>query len=206
MTSSASFYFKDGDIRVGCGGTMPNLLCVTVTGLLPDHVYSFRVATITDASGVSTYSDVSPPTTTLPVSLPAQPPVPPALTKKARMTSLSLYWHAPYDDGGLPLLGYLLERQEDFAHDWTNQVVVPADGDVRLAPLVKTGGRSVRSTGPEPPTAKVGYVANRLNPGHHYRFRVAAITAEGVGPWSDMSELFETPVDGEGAWADADGS
>lgn len=35
-------------LLVGCGGVSADVLCVTVPNLLPNHVYVFRVAAITE--------------------------------------------------------------------------------------------------------------------------------------------------------------
>ena len=128
----------DGGIDVDCGGVRDRL-CVNVTGLVPGHSYSFRVAALTDGGawlGITLRRDwraiVTPPVTLwLPVcvvartgastfseqspparTLPVRPPtvVRNLTVEPASPGSVHLAWLPPEDDGGLPVIGHLVSR------------------------------------------------------------------------------------------------
>jgi hypothetical protein len=53
VSSGADFLLEDKPSRlvVGCGGVSADVVCVTIPNLLPNHLYIFRVAAITELGG-----------------------------------------------------------------------------------------------------------------------------------------------------------
>ena len=84
---------------------------------------------------------------------PPQPPAGPLAVTKLRAKHASLAWQPSPEDGGSPVTGYALERQEEESGRW-----VPC-GEV----------------GPGETQAKV----EGLTPGKRYKFRVRAVNSEG---------------------------
>lgn len=81
-----------------------NLTTYLHTGLLTNTTYTYRVSTIA-SSGISTPSNESS-TTTLSV-----PSIPRNLSSNVTSSSqINLSWIAPSNDGGIPITGYLIQR------------------------------------------------------------------------------------------------
>lgn len=107
---------------LGCGDGFRDMLCATVAGLEPGHGYTFRVAARVagrTADVVSSYSDSSLPVITLPLK---RPDAPVDVTGAAVGTRVALRWAAGLDDGGRPLLGFLIARQTNLLGEYGNEV------------------------------------------------------------------------------------
>ena len=126
-------------------------LSLDVTGLENGTRYAFRVAAV-NAMGTGPWS---PSVTARPVGPPG-----PVLEPESvgSLTSITLTWKAPENDGGRPLLGYRVDYKLSSSQDWIGLPRIPADET----------------------TATV----DGLTPGESYDFRIVAISKAGVGPSS----------------------
>lgn len=76
---------------------------------------------------------------------------------------MDLEWPAPEDDGGSPILGYIVQKKEKGSPYWTNAVHVPS--------------KATSTTVPD------------LTEGQEYEFRVIAQNAAGQSEPSEPSDL-----------------
>ena len=92
---------------------------------------------------------------------PSGTPAPPSIPRITDTTkdSISLAWSRPVEDGGADVLGYLLEKQEEGAEEWT-----------------KVHEKTLRGT---------EHVATGLTTGKKYCFRVAGVNVNGTGDFSE---------------------
>ena len=134
---------------------------VTVTGLVADTSYRFQVSALNDV-GQGAWS--TPTTETSPLTAPGKVA---SLVVDGGNGSARLAWSAPLDDGGRPVVEYVVEYRAVGAADWT---VVPA---------VSVSGNAATVTG--------------LTNGVAYEFRVAARTAFATGDFPD-NLLTVTPL------------
>lgn len=194
----------------GCGAVSgDDIVCLTVGGLAPGHAYAFRVAAVDSNGATSVDSGASPIVETAPLSPPGEFAVPPT-GEALDSTSVMLSWpplaDAVPDTGGLPLLGLLVTRQDIVLAGvadasapvgtdmpFTHHVVVPA----AHPPLA--GARVARALREAPPPGGDEWAPARgarligLLPNSTYAFRVAAITALGVGKSSPPSSPITLP-------------
>jgi large repetitive protein len=126
---------------------------VTVAGLVADTSYRFQVSALNDV-GQGAWS--APTTETSPLTAPGKVT---SLVVDGGNGSARLAWSAPLDDGGRPVVEYVVEYRAVGAADWT---VVPAESVSEDAATV-TG----------------------LTNGVAYQFRVAARTAFATGDFPD---------------------
>ena len=80
-------------------------------------------------------------------------------------TSLNLSWSAPRDDGGAPLLGYVVEKRSPYSPRWTR---------INRKPFLDTS-----------------LYYSDLPEGDEYEFRVLAVNAAGPGTPSDPTPLIK---------------
>ncbi|KAK6485023.1 titin-like [Huso huso] len=138
-----------------------------ITGLLEGCDYQFR-ATAVNAAGDSEPSESS-----LYASCrdPTYTPGAPSIPRVADTTkhSISLSWTRPMYDGGVDVLGYVLEIKEEGTDEW-------------YRPHAKI---TVRNT---------EYTVTNLTSAKKYCFRVAAVNVNGIGEFSESSAEIE-PVE-----------
>jgi hypothetical protein len=96
---------------------------------------------------------------------------------EVRAAAARLSWTAPVDDGGTPITGYDVQYSTDGKHGWTS--ASPASHASTAASFTVTG----------------------LRDGRRYRFRVAAINAQGTGGYSAASAPFTPRPDRTGMTA-----
>lgn len=124
-----------------------------VLHLTEDMEYEFRVMAVNDA-GVGAPSNISMPIKAAePKDIPCAPSV--VCVSDSTNTSISLEWTKPVDDGGMDILGYIIEMAVADGTDWNriNEELV----------------------------AETNYVVTGLQTGTEYRFRVAAVNHVGRG-------------------------
>lgn len=133
----------------------------TVRGLSNGQQYRFRIRA---ENGVG-FSDYATGTTVL-IKDPFEPPGPPSTPEITDYDSnlVSLMWNPPKQDGGSPVLGYVIEKfEKKGGGDWTR---------IKM-PLIK--GTEV--------------TVPNLQQGETYQFRVRAVNAAGEGQASNGSDL-----------------
>lgn len=77
---------------------------------------------------------------------------------------IKIKWSAPISNGGSPIIGYDVERRD------------------------RATGRWVKLN--KEPTRHLEYFDDRVQEGHQYEYRVAAVNAAGAGKPSDTSNVF----------------
>lgn len=156
---------------------------VLVTGLKPGESYRFRVLAENPA-GVSEPLEMDRPVLAVsPYSPPSAPGGPMHISEVQKGASAAdgsarLSWQEPIDDGGLPIIGYIVQLRYANSPAWHKVVhlrepSVDEDADVILPTSTPVTGLK-RSNG--------------------YYFRVAAMNRAGTGPFLE-SDLFEMPED-----------
>lgn len=131
-----------------------------VLHLTEDMEYEFRVFAVNDA-GVGTPSNISIPIKAAePKGIPCAPSV--VCVSDSTNTSISLEWTKPVDDGGMDILGYIIEMVKGEETEWNkiNEQLV----------------------------AETNYVVTGLETGAEYKFRIAAVNHVGRG---DDTETLE---------------
>lgn len=124
-----------------------------VLHLTEDMEYEFRVMAANDA-GVGAPSNISMPIKAAePKDIPCAPSV--ICVSDSTNTSISLEWSKPVDDGGMEILGYIIEMVKGEETEWKriNEQLV----------------------------AEANYVVMGLETGAEYKFRVAAVNHVGRG-------------------------
>ena len=134
---------------------------VAVTGLVADTSYRFHVSALNDV-GQGIWSD--PTTATSPLGAPGQVT---SLVVAGGNGSASLAWTAPLNDGGRPVVEYVVEYRATGATEWT------------AVPAAKVSMNAAAVAG--------------LTNGVTYQFRVAARTVFATGDFPDVP-LTVTPL------------
>lgn len=131
-----------------------------VLHLTEDMEYEFRVLAVNDA-GVGAPSNISMPIKAAePKDIPCAPSV--VCVSDSTNTSISLEWSRPADDGGMEILGYIIEMVKVDETEWkrVNEELV----------------------------AETNYVVTGLQTGAEYNFRVAAVNHVGRGEDKETPE------------------
>lgn len=131
-----------------------------VLHLTEDMEYEFRVMAVNDA-GVGAPSNISIPIKAAePKDIPCAPSV--VCVSDSTNTSISLEWSKPADDGGMEILGYIIEMVKGKETEWkrVNEELVP----------------------------ETHYVVAGLETGSEYSFRVAGVNHIGRGEEKETSE------------------
>uniref|UniRef100_A0A3Q0SRG6 Titin n=1 Tax=Amphilophus citrinellus TaxID=61819 RepID=A0A3Q0SRG6_AMPCI len=131
-----------------------------VHNLTEDMEYEFRVMAVNDA-GVGAPSNISLPIKAAePKDIPCAPSV--VCVSDSTNTSISLEWTKPADDGGMEILGYIIEMVKREGAEWkrVNEELV----------------------------AETNYVVTGLQTGAEYKFRVAAVNHVGRGEHKETPE------------------
>lgn len=131
-----------------------------VLHLTEDMEYEFRVMAVNDA-GVGAPSNISMPIKAAePKDIPCAPSV--VCVSDSTNTSISLEWSKPADDGGMEILGYIIEMVKGKETEWKRV-------NEELAP-------------------ETHYVVAGLETGSEYSFRVAGVNHIGRGEEKEISE------------------
>lgn len=131
-----------------------------VLHLTENMEYEFRVLAVNDA-GVGAPSNISIPIKAAePKDIPCAPSV--VCVSDSTNTSMSLEWSRPADDGGMEILGYIIEMVKGEEKEWkrVNEELV----------------------------AETNYVVTGLQMGAEYKFRVAAVNHVGRGEDKETQE------------------
>lgn len=131
-----------------------------VLNLTEDMEYEFRVMAVNDA-GIGSPSNISFPIKAAePKDIPCAPSV--VCVSDSTNTSISLEWTKPVDDGGMEILGYIVEMVKGEETEWkrVNEELV----------------------------SETNYVVTGLQTGVEYKFRVAAINHVGRGEDKEIPE------------------
>ncbi|CAG9796113.1 unnamed protein product [Diatraea saccharalis] len=145
---------------VPCGETGPEPTEFQVKGLTPNHKYKFRVRAVNKEGE-------SEPLETDGFIVAKNPYDPPKAPGKPNIVdydnmSVTLQWEPPLDDGGRPILGYVVEKKDKFSPDWIE--------------VVKTND------------TKTEYKVEGLKEKMVYQFRVKAYNKAGVGDASQPTD------------------
>ncbi|GMI01827.1 hypothetical protein TrST_g10429 [Triparma strigata] len=136
--------------------------------LHPNSHYDFQVQAL-NRSGRSEFSPSSFRTKTLPAGLPLQ--VENVTCSNIGPSTITVLWEEPHDMGG-PIIGYNIQesvREED----WHNEKLEKLE-------LYKAGSGMLKKR------------FDALDSTYAYRYRVAARSKVGVGPWSEWSDRVES--------------
>lgn len=131
-----------------------------VLSLTEDMEYEFRVMAVNDA-GIGAPSNISLPIKAAePKDIPCAPSV--VCVSDSTNTSISLEWSRPADDGGMEILGYIIEMVKGEETEWkrANEELV----------------------------AETNYTVAGLQTGANYTFRVAAVNHIGKGEYKEILE------------------
>ena len=134
----------------------------------PNSHYDFQVQAL-NRSGRSEFSPSSFRTKTLPAGLPFQ--VENVTCSNIGPSTITVLWEEPHDMGG-PIIGYNIQesvREED----WHNEKLEKLE-------LYKAGSGMLKKR------------FDALDSTYAYRYRVAARSKVGVGPWSEWSDRVES--------------
>lgn len=131
-----------------------------VLHLTEDMEYEFRVMAVNDA-GVGAPSNISLPIKAAePKDIPCAPSV--ICVSDSTNNSITLEWTRPADDGGMEILGYIIEMMKEDVTEWkriTEQLV-----------------------------GETNYTVTGLETGAEYKFRVAAVNHVGRGEDTETAE------------------
>ncbi len=134
-------------------------------GLITDHIYLSGIDPNTYIPGAILTTDVTGRVISLQPELPPSVPGPPTLISgSAGNTSVDLDWFAPVENGGKPILNYIVEYSTNNGVTWTApiDIINPNTGE------------------------NITGLTNSLN----YIFRVRAVNEIGQGQWSEPSAQF----------------
>lgn len=138
------------------------------SGLITDHIYLSGITPSTYIPGAVLTTDVTGRVISIKPDLPPSVPGPPTLiTGSVGNTSVDLDWFAPTENGGKPILNYMVEYSTNNGATWTATVDI---------------------VDPNP-----GETVTGLTNGENYVFRIKAVNEVGEGQWSEPSSQF-TPT------------
>jgi len=132
----------------------------TVPNLLEDSEWEFRVVAVNDAGPGKPSKSTGPHRVRDPIFAAGPPGTP--VVGATTPNSIALTWDKPTDDGGGPILGYIVEKKPK-GGDWTD---------------ANPGGLPIKD--PE-------FVVPHLKEGEEYQFRVKAVNASGPGTPSNAT-------------------
>lgn len=139
-----------------------------VSGLTFDREYVFRVNAQNEV-GCSEWTTSRPVRSVCPYGVPGAPEAPSA--KLQENGSVLVTWSPPLEDGGSPILRYVVERRLATSQRWTE--VSPKDlSDTEM-------------------------VVTDVSPPNEYIFRIAAVNKAGQGPFSKPSQPLKVKKQGE---------
>uniref|UniRef100_A0A3Q3B7C8 Titin n=1 Tax=Kryptolebias marmoratus TaxID=37003 RepID=A0A3Q3B7C8_KRYMA len=166
LSEKTSFFFRVlAENENGIGDPLITKKPITecahkVLNLTEDMEYEFRVMAVNDA-GVGAPSNISLPIKAAePKDIPCAPSV--VCVSDSTNTSISLEWSRPMDDGGMEILGYIIEMVKGEETEWkrANEELV----------------------------AETNYTVSGLQTGTDYKFRVAAVNHVGRGEDKEILE------------------
>uniref|UniRef100_A0A8C5WXN4 Titin n=1 Tax=Laticauda laticaudata TaxID=8630 RepID=A0A8C5WXN4_LATLA len=146
------------------GTPEPSNVTGNITGLTQGNEYEFQVMAENKA-GVGPPSGVS---RLIKCRDPVHPPGPPTVVKviDTSKTSVTLEWTTPVFDGGLEIIGYIIEMCKADLGDWHK---------VNAETLIATK-----------------YTVTDLEPNEHYKFRVSAVNTAGKGESCEVAASVQT--------------
>lgn len=133
---------------------------VAVEGLLPNHKYKFRVRAVNKQGKGEPLATAASIEAKNPFDEPGKPGTP--KIKDYDTDFVELEWTRPYNDGGSPVTGYIIEKRDKYSPTWEKCAEV--EGDV-------TSGK-----------------VKDLIEGTPYEFRVRAVNKAGPGEASDATK------------------
>lgn len=138
--------------------TDSNATAYNDTGLAPSVIYKYQVSAI-NSVGTSLPSNVASATT-----LNTVPSSPTNLAATGKKTHIDLSWTIPIDNGGTPIIGYVIQRSTDNGTTWDTIV------------------QNTNSTG-------TTYTDSHLKPVQTYTYRVSAINSVGKSEPSNTASI-----------------
>ncbi|KAL7669549.1 hypothetical protein ACOME3_010201 [Neoechinorhynchus agilis] len=149
---------------VKCGSARGDVPECVVSGIKEGDKYAFRVIAqneLGDSKPLETDGYVE---MKLPYSVPEKPGDVSCVGHTSE--SISIAWDQPVSDGGNPITHYVVEKMDDTeGSDWTKVGRTPANNPTMVIP--------------------------RLEEGHKYHFRVAAVNDAGQGEWQKTLDSLE---------------
>lgn len=140
--------------------TSPTDTEVDIKGLQEGHDYQFRVKAINEEGESEPLETTGAIKAKNPYDPPGKPGIPEIIDYDNE--SVELQWKPPKDNGGSPVIGYIIEKKEKFSHNWDELLVTP--------------------------TAGVKAKVSGLKEGQIYQFRVRAVNKAGPGEESDPTQ------------------
>jgi hypothetical protein len=187
------------NVEWGCGvKSADDMACVTITGLIPSHAYTFRIAPVSEDGSVGSSSLPSPSVSTLPLSL-SSPFSGPVTVDAIDATSVLISWAkvADIDFGGLPMIGVLIAREDlqevtlnitsNIPGVFSHHVILPTSD------IVASGHQARTRFSAELAHVSSGKITG-LHPNRCYRFIAHPITALGVAPANEPSPVIKMPT------------
>ncbi|XP_028305150.1 titin-like [Gouania willdenowi] len=152
---------KDGVRWTRCNRRRLNDLRFRCTGLIEGHCYQFRVL----AENAAGMGEPSEPSDYIKICEAVYPPGPPTNLKVTDYSgsTVSLSWSKPIYDGGVAVIGFVVEMKEATDDEWT-------------------------SCTPSTCIEETSFTVKRLRENAKYYFRIYAMNAAGIGEHVDLPE------------------
>lgn len=160
-----NYVLEKREAGTGKWSKVSNFVSGTITrvrNLTVGRSYDFRVAA-ENQYGISDFTQTDEPILArYPFEVPGAPGAPRAIDTSP--DSITLTWSRPRNDGGSPILGYVLEKRKVGETSWA------------------------KATGAMAQVPETTFKVTGLKAGEEYEFRVAAVNAAGRGAYSEASE------------------
>lgn len=161
MDKATGKWVRVGRLPAGSGPGAGNEPEFEVTGLTEGAEYEFRVTAVNDEGDSEPLLTEHGIVAKNPFDQPGKPGKPDIADYDQQ--SVTLKWQPPPNDGGAPILKYIIQKKDKFKPDWENAAEIPGDGECsgKVDGLKETG---------------------------EYQFRIIAVNKAGPSAPSDASK------------------